>query len=37
MAMTATDTALERQALAWMDDPYDALGYFQHADAFGAA
>ena len=27
MAMTATDTALERQALAWMDDPYVALGY----------
>ncbi len=27
MAMTATDTALERQALAWMDDPYVALGF----------
>jgi hypothetical protein len=26
MAMAATDTALERQALAWMDDPYVALG-----------
>src|ERR1700726_1338342 len=26
MAMTAADTALERQALEWMDDPYGALG-----------
>ena len=26
MAMT-TDTVLERQALAWMDDPYAAVGY----------
>jgi hypothetical protein len=23
----STDTALERQALAWMEDPYGAVGY----------
>ena len=22
-----TDTVLERRALAWMNDPYDAIGY----------
>ncbi|MGA2397053.1 MAG: hypothetical protein ABSG30_03155 [Steroidobacteraceae bacterium] len=27
MAVTATDSVLERQALAWMDDPYGALGF----------